>query len=74
MTSVWVWDEASHGLRMGKKRQKGVFGQWEANRLDIGPLCANFPAVPYQLIKKVSERRGEGERKIERERNMEGGG
>lgn len=68
MTSVWVWDEDSHRRRMGKKRRKGVFGQWEANRLDIGPLCANFPAWPYQLIKKVSKRRGERQRKRERKR------
>ena len=56
-------------LRMVEKRQKGVFGQWEANRLDIGPLCANFPAWPYQLIKKVIERRGERGRERERERS-----
>lgn len=57
---------------MGKKRRKGVFGQWDTNRLDIGPLCANFPAWSYQLIKKVSERRENIER--ERKRDAEGGG
>lgn len=34
-----------------------------SGRLDAGPLCANFPAAPYQLIKEVSER---GDRETER--------
>lgn len=42
---------------------------WEANRLDTRPLCANFPAAPYQLIKEVSERGRE--REIERQREKE---
>ncbi len=44
---------------------------WEANRLDTRPLCANFPAAPYQLIKEVSERRRERNRETEREREMQ---
>lgn len=39
---------------------------WEANRLGTRPLCANFPAAPYQLIKEVSERGRE--RGIERQK------
>lgn len=45
-----------------------------ANRLDTGPLCANFPAVPYQLIKEVSERGRERDRETARESVAEGGG